>query len=173
MKWVPECVAADVWLLSVTMSLSLLNLIVRSALRQYLREERLMEDAEIGLMRAAAQDAIHAGELDGHEWRSRLLDNGNSLALNNNGCERTFIEVWKMDTASETRLCDEMAAAYETPKAKKQRIDKKMVATPGKSEVSEKSQASDAFEESARQCLRSLGRPRRLRRLKSPWRRAT
>ena len=36
------------------MSLSLPNLIVRSALRQYLREERLMEDAEIGLMLAAA-----------------------------------------------------------------------------------------------------------------------
>ena len=71
--------------------------------------------------------------------------------LNNNGCERTFIEVWKMDAASETRLCDEMAVAYETPKAKKQRIDKKMVAVPAKSEVSEKSQASDAFEESAQE----------------------
>ena len=56
-----------------------------------------------------------------------------------------------MDAASETRLCDEMAVAYETPKAKKQRIDKKMVAVPAKSEVSEKSQASDAFEESAQE----------------------
>ena len=152
-KWVPECVAADVWLLSVfgvTMSLSVPNLIVRSALRQYLREERLMEDAEFGLMRAAALDAIHAGELDGHEWRSRLLDNGNNL-VNNNGCERTFIEVWKMDAASETRLLDEMAAASETPKAKRQCIDKKMVAAPEKSEVSEQSQAADAFEESAQE----------------------
>ena len=51
-KWVPECVAGDVWLLSVTMSLSVPNLIVRSALRQLLREERLMDDAEIGLMLA-------------------------------------------------------------------------------------------------------------------------
>ena len=56
-----------------------------------------------------------------------------------------------MDATSETRLRDEMAAAYETPKAKKQRIDKKMVVAPEKSEVSEKSQASDAFEESAQE----------------------
>ena len=62
-----------------------------------------------------------------------------------------FIDVRKMDATSETRLRDEMAAAYETPKAKKQRIDKKMVAAPEKSEVSEKSQASDAFEESAQE----------------------
>ena len=56
-----------------------------------------------------------------------------------------------MDATSETRLRDEMPAAYETPKAKKQRIDKKMVVAPEKSEVSEKSQASDAFEESAQE----------------------
>ena len=43
-----------------------------------------------------------------------------------------------------------MDAAFET-KAKKQRIDKQMVATPEKSEVSEMSQASDAFEESAQE----------------------
>jgi len=48
----PRVCSADVWLSSVTMSLSLPNLIVRSALRQYLREERLMDDAEIGLMLA-------------------------------------------------------------------------------------------------------------------------
>ena len=51
----PRVCSADVWLLSdfgVMMSLSLPNLIVRSALRQYLREERLMDDAEIGLMLA-------------------------------------------------------------------------------------------------------------------------
>ena len=55
------------------------------------------------------------------------------------------------DAASETRLRDEIAAASETPKAKRQRIDKKMVAAPEKSEVSEKSQASDAFEELAQE----------------------
>ena len=84
--------------------------------------------------------------------------------------------VREMDAASDTRLRDEIAAASETPKAKKQRIDKKMVAAPEKSEVSEKSQASDAFEESAqegRAAPEKSGRPRRLRRLKSTWRRAT
>ena len=50
-----------------------------------------MEDAEFGLMVAAALDAIHEGELNGHEWRSRLLDNCTALALDNNGCEWTFI----------------------------------------------------------------------------------
>ena len=107
-----------------------------------------MEDAEFGLMVAAALDAIHEGELNGHEWRSRLLDNCNALALDNNGCDWTFI--WHLPKACARRLRDEMDAAFET-KAKKQRIDKKMVATPEKSEVSEKSQASDAFEESAQE----------------------
>ena len=107
-----------------------------------------MEDAEFGLMVAAALDAIHEGELNGHEWRSRLLDNCNALALDNNGDEWTFI--WHLPKACAERLRDEMDAAFET-KAKKRRIDKKVVATPGKSEVSEKSQASDAFEESAQE----------------------
>ena len=107
-----------------------------------------MEDAEFGLMVAAALDAIHEGELNGHEWRSRLLDNCNALALDNNGCDWTFI--WHLPKACARRLRDEMDAAFET-KAKKQRIDKQMVATPEKSEVSEKSQASDAFEESAQE----------------------
>ena len=56
-KWVPKCVAADVWVfvsLVSLMSLSVPNLIVSSALRQYLRQERLMEDAEFGSMLAAA-----------------------------------------------------------------------------------------------------------------------
>ena len=50
-----------------------------------------------------------------------------------------------------------MAPSSETPRAKKQRIGKKMVAAPERSEVSEKSaaseedQASDAFEESAQE----------------------
>ena len=113
-----------------------------------------MEDAEIGLMLAAALDAIHAGELDGHEWRSRLLDNGNNLALNNNGCERTFIEVWKMDAASETRLCDEMAAAYETPSLRCLRSLRHLMRLKSR-------------HRRAGQRLRSLGRPRRLKRLKS------
>ena len=99
-------------------------------------------------MVAAALDAIHEGELNGHEWRSRLLDNCNALALDNNGCDWTFI--WHLPKACARRLRDEMDAAFET-KAKKQRIDKQMVATPEKSEVSEKSQASDAFEESAQE----------------------
>ena len=107
-----------------------------------------MEDAEFGLMVAAALDAIHAGELNGHEWRSRLLDNCNALALDNNGDEWTFI--WHLPKACAERLRDEMDAAFET-KAKKRRIDTTVVVTPGKSEVSEKSQASDAFEESAQE----------------------
>ena len=37
-----------------------------------------MEDAEFGLMLAAALDAIHAGE---DEWSSRMLSNGKFLAL--------------------------------------------------------------------------------------------
>ena len=55
------------------MSLSMPALIVSSALRQYVRKERLMEDVEFGLMLAAALDAIHAGE---DEWSSRVLSNG-------------------------------------------------------------------------------------------------
>ena len=70
-----------------------------------------MEDAELGLMLAAALDAIHAGEQDGHEWRRRLLDNCNILALDNNGCEWTFI--WHLPKTCEQRLRDEMAAAPE------------------------------------------------------------
>ena len=68
-----------------------------------------MEDAKFGLMLAAALDAIHAGELVGHEWRSRLLDNGNILALVNNGCEWTFI--WYLPKPCEQCLHAEMAAA--------------------------------------------------------------
>ena len=64
------------------MSLTMPVLIVSSALRQYVRQERLMEDAEFGLMLAAALDAIHAGE---DEWSSHLLHNGNILALDNDG----------------------------------------------------------------------------------------
>ena len=75
-----------------------------------------MEDAEFGLMVAAALDAIHEGELNGHEWRSRLLDNCNALALDNNGCDWTFI--WHLPKAWERRLRDEMAAASETRKEK-------------------------------------------------------
>ena len=66
-------------------------LIVSSALRQYVRKERLMEDAEFGLMLAAALDAIHASELDGHEWPSCVLRNGNFLFLDNDGGEWTFV----------------------------------------------------------------------------------
>ena len=87
-----------------------------------------MEDAEFGLMLAAALDAIHAGELDGHEWRSRLLDNCNIIALDNTGCEWTFI--WHFPKSCEQRLRDEMDAA------------------PEKSAASKESAASDAFVES-------------------------
>ena len=55
-----------------------------------------MEDAEFGLMLAAALDAIHACELAGDEWRSRLLDNGNILALDNDGCDLAFNDVQAM-----------------------------------------------------------------------------
>ena len=115
-----------------------------------------MKDAEeFGLMIAAALDAINAGEMAGNEWCSCLLGNGNILALHNDGCERTFI--WNLPEPCKQRLHDEMAPSSETPRAKKQRIDKKMVAVPERSEVSERSaaseedQASDAFEESAQE----------------------
>ena len=103
-------------------------LIVSSALRQYVRKERLIEDAEFGLMLAAALDAIHAGVLDGHEWSSRLLHNGNFLCLDNHGGEWSF--VWHL------------------PNAKKQRLHNEMVATSKKSEVasSEMSEASEKCE---------------------------
>ena len=42
-----------------------------------------MEDAEFGLMLAAALDAIRASVLDGHEWSSRVLSIGNFLCLDN------------------------------------------------------------------------------------------
>ena len=51
--------------MSLMMSQSMPVLMVSSALRQYVRKERLMEDAEFGLMLAAALDAIHASVLDG------------------------------------------------------------------------------------------------------------
>ena len=49
-----------------------------------------MEDAEFGLMLAAALDAIHASVLDGLEWSSRVLSNGHFLCLDNHGGEWTF-----------------------------------------------------------------------------------
>ena len=98
-----------------------------------------MDHAEFSSMTADALDAI---QLRGHEWRSRLLDNSEILALGNNGDRWTF--KLRLQNTSEQRLHDEMAAVSETPKAKPQRIDKKMVA------ALEKSQGSDAFEESAR-----------------------
>ena len=74
-----------------------------------------MEDAEFGLMLAAALDAIHAGELDGHGWSSRMLSNGNSFCLANHGGECSF--------------------GWHLPNAKKQRLHNEMVATSEKSEI--------------------------------------
>ena len=82
------------------MPLTMPVLIVSSALRQYVRKERLMEDAEFGLMLAAALDAIHASE---DEWSSRLLHNGKILALDNDGAF-------------------EWTLAWDSPKAKKRRL---------------------------------------------------
>ena len=90
-----------------------------------------MEAAEFGLMLAAALDAIHANELDGHEWSSRLLRNGNFLCLDNHGDEWTF--VWHL------------------PNAKKQRLHNEMVATSEKSEV-----ASSEMTEASEKCEASL-----------------
>ena len=89
-----------------------------------------MEDAEFGLMLAAALDAIHASVLDGLEWSSRVLCNGNFLCLDNYGGEWTF--VWHL------------------PKAKKHCLHNEMVATSEKSEVasSEMSEASEKCEAS-------------------------
>ena len=87
-----------------------------------------MEDAEFGLMLAAALDAIHAGE---HEWSSRLLHNGNIHALDNDGGFEWTL-AWDSPNAKKRRLFNVMAAVSETPKAKKQRIDKKVVAAPEK-----------------------------------------
>ena len=73
------------------MSQSMPVLMVSSALRQYVRKERLMEDAGFGLMLAAALDAIHASVLDGLEWSSGVLSNGNFLCLDNHGGEWSFV----------------------------------------------------------------------------------
>ena len=107
-----------------------------------------MEDAEFGLMLAAALDAIHAGE---DEWSSHLLHNGNILALDNDGGFEWTL-VLDSPKAKKRRRCNATAAVSETPKAKKQRIDTKVVAAPEKCEksgASDESQASDEFEESA------------------------
>ena len=84
------------------MSLSMPVLIVSSALRQYVRKERLMEDAEFGLMLAAALDAIHASVLDGLEWSSRVLSNDHFLCLDHHGGEWTF--VWHVPNAKKLSL---------------------------------------------------------------------
>ena len=143
-------------------------LIVSSALRQHVRLERPMEDAEFGLMLAAALDAIHAGE---HEWSSRLLHNGNILALDNDGGFEWTL-VLDSPKAKKRRLFNATAAVFETPKAKKQRIDTKVVAAPEKfkkSGASDESQASDEFEESAQKgwAMTRLLEVRPLRRLRS------
>ena len=73
------------------MSLSMPVLIVGSDLRRYVCQETLMSDVELGLMLVAALDAIHAGELDGHKWSSRVLHDDSTLCLGNHGCEWTLI----------------------------------------------------------------------------------
>ena len=89
-----------------------------------------MEDAEFGLMLAAALDAIHASVLDCHEWSSRVLSNGNFLCLDNHGDEWIF--VWHFPNAKKQRLHDEMVATYE----------KSEVASHEMTEASEKCEAS-------------------------------
>jgi len=113
------------------MSQSMPVLIVSSALRQYVRKQRLMEDAEFGLMLAAALDAIHASVMDGLEWSSRVLSNDNFLCLDNNGGEWTFV--------------------WHVPHAKKQRLHNDVVATSEKSEV-----ASSEMTEASEKCEASL-----------------
>ena len=119
------------------MSLSMPVLTVGSDLRRYVRQEMLMSDVEFGLMLVAALDAIHAGELDGHEWSSRVLHNSSTLCLDNHGCE--WILVWNKPKAQKLCLPDGMLAASETPKAKKPRLQNEMVAVSEKSEASGKS----------------------------------
>ena len=90
-----------------------------------------MEDAEFGLMLAAALDAIHASVLDGFEWSSRLLSNDHFLCLDNHGGEWTFV--------------------WHAPNAKKQRLHNEVVATSEKSEV-----ASSEMTEASEKCEASL-----------------
>ena len=90
-----------------------------------------MEDAEFGLMLAAALDAIHASVLDGFEWSSRLLSNDHFLCLDNHGGEWTF--------------------AWHAPNAKKRRLHNEVVATSEKSEV-----ASSEMTEASEKCEASL-----------------
>ena len=100
-----------------------------------------MDHAEFNSMLADAVDAIHPNELRGHEWCSRLRGNSEILALDNtDGDEWTFI--WHLPNTGKQGLHNEMAVVSETPRAKPQRIDKKMVA------ALEKSRESDAFDES-------------------------
>ena len=89
-----------------------------------------MEDAEFGLMLAAAQDAIHASELDGHGWSSRMLSNGNSFCLDTHGGEWTF--GWHLQNAKKQRLQNEMVETSE----------KSEIASPEMSEASEKCEAT-------------------------------
>ena len=80
-----------------------------------------MEDAEFGLMLAAALDAIHAGELDGHEWSSLVLHDDSTLCLGNHGDEWTLI----LNLPRTTR---KLCLPDEPPQAKKQRLPDEMVA---------------------------------------------
>ena len=91
------------------MTKSMPVLIVSSALRQYVCKERLMEDAEFGLMLAAALDAIHASE---HDWSSRLLHNGNFLALDNDGGFEWTL-VLDSPKAKKRRRCNATAHRYK------------------------------------------------------------
>ena len=110
----------------------MLVLIVGSDLRRYVRQEMLTADVEFGLMPVAALDAIHAGELDGHEWSSRVLHDDSTLCLNNHGREWTLI-------LNLPRTTQKLCLPDGTSKTKKQRLPDEMVAgseeteAPGKS----------------------------------------
>ena len=80
-----------------------------------------------------------------------MLHNGNILALDNDGGFEWTL-VLDSPKAKQRRLCNATAAVSETPKARKQRIDTKVIAAPDiyeKSGASDESQASDECEESA------------------------
>ena len=90
-----------------------------------------MADVEFGLMLVTALDAVHAGELDGHKWSSRVLHDDSTLCLGNHGCEWTLI----LDLPKAQKLC----LPDETPKAKKQSLPDEMVAVSEETEALGKS----------------------------------
>ena len=75
-----------------------------------------MVDVEFGLMPVAALNAIHAGELDGHEWSSRVLHDDSTLCLGNHGGEWTLI-LNLPRTTQKQRLPDDMVAISEETEA--------------------------------------------------------